>query len=213
MNKIVLGLGAATLIASAGVAVAQDRQAGGERGHMAKIDSNGDGQITRAEMLAGVDAMFARGDVNQDGKLDKADREARRAAMKAKMWDRLDADNDGSVSKAEYDAAGAERAAKRAARMAEMKERRAERGAEAGARDGERRSGHRMHRGKRGGMAMGMLRQADSNGDQAITLAEARAAAAKHFDMIDADRNGVATKQEMQAMHAAHKAERKPQAD
>jgi len=52
MNKIVLGLGAATLIASAGVAVAQDRQAGGERGHMAKIDSNGDGQITRAEMLA-----------------------------------------------------------------------------------------------------------------------------------------------------------------
>src|SRR3546814_13328405 len=60
--------------------------------------------------------MFARLDANKDGKLDAADRAAKRAERQAKRFARLDADGDGSISKAEWDQHGADRAAKRAER-------------------------------------------------------------------------------------------------
>lgn len=213
MKKIVLGLGAAALLASGGIAFAQaghgEGHGDGQRDHMAKIDTNNDGQITRAEMTAGVDAMFAKRDVNKDGKIDKADRAAMRAQMRAKMWDRLDANKDGSVSKSEWEAA-------HTAGMAEHKDMRAEAGKDGKHGDGMRGGGHGKMGGKMGGMMAGkmgggmdMMAMADTNKDQAVTLVEARAAAAKHFDMLDTDKNGVVTKAEMDAMRAKHMAERK----
>lgn len=216
MKKIVMGLGAAALLASGGIAYAQAGHGDGARGHMAKVDANNDGQITRAEMMASVDTMFAHGDVNKDGKIDKADRAAMQTQMRAKKWDALDANKDGSISRAEWDAAHAARMAKREQMRAEHKSMRAEAGNDGEHAMGKRRGGHRGmmagHGGKMGGHrggGMGMLGMADANKDQAVTLAEARAAAAQHFDMLDTDKNGVATKAEMDAMRAKHMAERK----
>ncbi len=217
MKKIVLGLGAAALLAAGGVAYAQaghgEGHGDGQRDHMAKIDTNGDGQITRAEMMAGVDAMFAMRDANKDGKIDKADREAMREQRRAAMWQKLDGDGNNSVSKAEWDAAHAARMANREEMRAKHKGMRAEAGKDGKRGEGMRRGGQRGKMGgKMGGHkggGMGMMAMADTNKDQAVTLAEARAAATKHFDMLDTDKNGVATKAEMQAMHAKHKAERK----
>ncbi len=213
MKKIVMGLGAAALLATGGIAYAQAGHGDGARGHMAKVDANGDGQITRAEMMASVDTMFAKGDANKDGKIDKADRAAMQMQKRARMWDSLDANKDGSISRAEWDAAHAARMAKREQMRAEHKAKRAEAGKDGDRAKGKRRGGHRgemggMMHGHRGG-GMAMLGMADANKDQAVTLAEARAAAAQHFDMLDTDRNGVVTKAEMDAMRAKHMAERK----
>lgn len=213
MKKIVLGLGAAALLAAGGAAFAQAGQGDGQRGHMAQIDTNGDGQITRAEMMTGVDAMFAKRDANNDGKIDQADRQAMRDQRRGEMWQKLDADGNNSVSKAEWDAAHAARMANREQMRAQHQGMRAEAGKDGKPGKGMRRGGQRGKMdGKMGGHkggGMNMLRMADTNNDGAVTLAEARAAATKHFDMLDADKNGVATKAEMQAMHAKNKAERK----
>ncbi len=177
------------------------------RGAMAKIDADNDGQITRAEMMAGVDAMFAKRDVNNDGKIDQADRAAMGEQRRAAMWQKLDADGNGSIDKAEWDAAHAARIANREQRKDKRQAMRAQgKGGEMAMRD------RMMRHGMKAKRAQGMMRlgQADTNNDQAVTLAEARALASKHFDMLDADKNGVATKAEIQAMHARHKAERKP---
>src|SRR3546814_19928720 len=71
---------------------------------------------TRAEVQSKAAEMFARLDANKDGKLDAADRAAKRAERQAKRFARLDADGDGSISKAEWDQHGADRAAQRAER-------------------------------------------------------------------------------------------------
>lgn len=63
-----------------------------------KIDSDGNGAVTKAESLAASDAMFAKLDVNGDGKLDKADREAK---MKEHFAE-IDTDKNGSISQAEF---------------------------------------------------------------------------------------------------------------
>src|SRR3546814_16239011 len=85
---------------------------------------------TRAEVQSKAAEMFARLDANKDGKLDAADRAAKRAERQAKRFARLDADGDGSISKAEWEQHGADRAAKRP-----------QRGEQGAARPGERRGG------------------------------------------------------------------------
>src|SRR3546814_20581700 len=61
---------------------------------------------TRAEVQTRAAEMFAKLDANQDGKLDTADRAAKRAERQAKKFTRLDADGNGSISKAEWDQHG-----------------------------------------------------------------------------------------------------------
>lgn len=64
--------------------------------HLIQFDANKDGQITRAEIDAGIEAKFKTADTNGDGKLDaaefqkhndarKAERQAQREAWRAKM--------------------------------------------------------------------------------------------------------------------------------
>lgn len=88
-------------------------QAGGMRGQrgggMRALDSDGDGRISRAEMQAGkagMDQHFERMDVNKDGYIDKADRQARMAERRAECFGKADADKNGQLSRAEFDKMG-----------------------------------------------------------------------------------------------------------
>jgi Ca2+-binding EF-hand superfamily protein len=79
---------------------------GGQRGPaFEKIDADGDGQITKAELEAMGVARFEKVDADGDGfitqaevEIQQSDRAAKRAA---RMMERLDADEDGRISLAE----------------------------------------------------------------------------------------------------------------
>lgn len=153
----------------------------------------GDKVVTRVEAQARAAALFAKLDVNKDGRLDEADRQARRAAMRDKLFDRLDANKDGSISKAEWDQAAAAREAKRA----EWREKRSERGARATGEGGPRPK-MRGHRGRVHGEAA-----------KPVTQAEFVAAALTRFDRMDANKDGKVTPEERQAFRQAMRAKRR----
>lgn len=152
-------------------------------------DADNNGVLTRAEVEADVAKRFAKLDANKDGKVDDGDRAAHRAERQNAMFAALDTDRNGSVSRAEFDAAAAARDAKRTERRAAGAERRGD-GAEMRGKHGDRRHGG-------GGRMLGMV---DTNGDKAITLDEMRAAALAHFDRIDANKDGQVSAEERAAM-------------
>ena len=81
----------------------------GQHGGMRALDTDGDGRISRAEMQAGksgMDQRFAQMDVNKDGYIDKADRQARMAQRRAECFGKADADKNGQLSRAEFDKMG-----------------------------------------------------------------------------------------------------------
>lgn len=188
MKKISLMMLGAALIAVPVVAAP---------GGMQKGDVDGNGVLSRAEAQASAIQMFAKMDVNKDGKLDATDRAAKRAEMQADRFARLDANKDGSISKSEWDQHGADRQAKRSERGAK----RAQAG-EAG--EGERHAMRGQH-GRRGGHGMrgGMMMKADTNGDKAISPAEFTAAALARFDRADANADGQVTAEERSAARQA----------
>jgi Ca2+-binding EF-hand superfamily protein len=61
--------------------------------------------MTRAEAKTRAETAFDKLDVNHDGKLDKADREARHLARINAHFDALDTNHDGSISRDEFLAA------------------------------------------------------------------------------------------------------------
>ncbi len=217
MRKITLALSAAAL-AMAGSACAQTGNA---------ADGPGKAPQTRAEVEKHVDEMFARMDVNKDGKLDAKDREAR----DAERFNKIDKDGNGQISRQEFA------------------------DARPGGPDGpdmrgpggpEGHGGHRMGMapggpdgppppmdgkdgpGKgapgKGGPGKGMKGHpgmafggpgpmdpmaADANKDGAISKEEFRAAALARFDKIDTDRDGTISKAERKSAKQAHKGDRK----
>jgi Ca2+-binding EF-hand superfamily protein len=87
----------------------------GER--LKEVDANKDGVVTLEEFLAPRDPTFARFDKNSDGVIERAEFEAF-AKENADYWvkrfiKRLDADNDGRISKEEFAKARRERFAMR----------------------------------------------------------------------------------------------------
>lgn len=177
MKKTVLAIALLTT-GLAGAAIAQAPAPGS--------DPMGDKTVTKAEAQAKAAEMFAKMDVNKDGKLDEADRGAHRA----QMFDRLDANKDGNVSREEFATAHRGMAdGDKAAGEHKM---------------GEHKMGeHRM--GKRGGGHMGgrmMMQMADANKDGAISREEFTAAHARMFDMADANKDGQLTAAEREAHHA-----------
>lgn len=79
-------------------------------GHMRGADANSDGNITRDEFLARPIAHFDRMDANDDGVISADERPQRRERAEGEQHRRRfnpDANNDGSVSQAEFAAAGA----------------------------------------------------------------------------------------------------------
>lgn len=192
ITKLTLGLSVAAL-SIGGIAYAQPGRGGGPM-----MDTDGNGVVTRAEAKQAGDAMFTRMDVNNDGKLDQADRQARHEARRAEMFAKLDTNNDGSISNEEFMAMPPRGPGMGGPGM-----------------DGKRGPGMRgdgdgwrgkHHRGKRGGMMM-MAKMADTNNDGAVSKAEFDAAGEKHFAMMDADNDGQITQAERQAAHAKMKAQ------
>jgi len=154
-----------------------------------KLDVNRDGVITREESQAAKGDRGARKGGQTDRRADRAGNRADdRAGNRAAMFDRLDANRDGSISRAEFTAAPA------------PQERRL-------ARNGNKADGGRtmgaMHQGKRMGIGLGgaMFDMADANRDGRVTMAEATTAAYRHFDMADANRDGQITREERMQMH------------
>lgn len=167
MNKFTTGLSAAALALSmSGAAYAAQDEHGWGGADAAKTE-------TRAEAQAKAETMFARMDVNKDGKLDQADRAAKMAAR----FDEADTDHNGSLSRMEFDA------------MHAAHHGQGEGGGKLGKHSG-------MRGQKHGGM---MMRMADANQDGAVTSQEFTAAALRHFDKMDTDHNGIVTPAERKA--------------
>jgi len=174
MNKTLLlgGLAALALTLGAGAASAQqslDRST--PRVHRA--DTDRDSRISRAEFVAARVDRLSAADADRDGSVTREERQVAARARMAERADvrftRLDANSDGAISRAEFDA---------------PREARADRGPRPA----------RAHRGPAGrGHRMGHPDRAERG---PIIIADARARAEQAFDRLDKDRDGVLTVEE-----------------
>ena len=186
-------------LAATHLAYAQPGAEGGPRGGMmAQADTNKDGKISKAELTAGLEARFAKMDVDRDGQITQKDRDAMRQQRQDARFAALDTDKNGQISKTEFTAGHEARADKR-------QERRAEAG-KPGERDGRGwggRGGHRRgpgHGGPGGGFG-------DANKDGTMTKTEFMARPIAMFDKADANKDGFVTADEMKAGRQAMRAE------
>ena len=186
MHKTLLVGGlAALMLASAGVAVAQQAPA---RPMRADADADGDSRLSQAEFVGQRVQRLTAMDGNRDGSVSA---DERRAAMQTRMaaradarFDRLDANDDGSVSRAEFDAA-----------RQTGREARADRGPRP----------MRAHRGPGGGQR-GMARM-EARGP--VTIADVQARAEQAFTRLDADSDGFVTVAESRAGRQAMREHRR----
>lgn len=112
--KIALAVCGSLVAGGVGVAAAQGFGGGGPRGAvMQKYDTNGDGKLDdqeRAAMRADFQAkrqemkakMLAKYDINKDGKLEPEERAAMREDRAERQFKRLDTNGDGQLSFAEF---------------------------------------------------------------------------------------------------------------
>lgn len=163
MRKLTLALSTAALaISGAAMAQTASEHTKGPRPDM-----------TRTQAQAKAEAAFAKLDANLDGRLDQADR----AAMKAGMFDRIDTDRNGSISRAEFDAMHAKRGG-----MHES-------------------AGHRMagQQGKMSGRMKGKMGGMMGAEAEPITRQAFVDRALSRFDRADANRDGTVTQAERKA--------------
>jgi Ca2+-binding EF-hand superfamily protein len=161
-------------------------------GHVAamfqRLDANRDGIITREESQAAKGDRGARKGGKQGAQAERRanrspeQRPGNRAENRAAMFDRLDTNRDGSISRAEFTAAPALQDRRMAGR--DGNQRKAATGAKG--------------MGRMGGMSLGgrMFEMADANRDGRLTMPEATSAAYRHFDMADANRDGQISREE-----------------
>jgi Ca2+-binding EF-hand superfamily protein len=153
-----------------------------------RLDANRDGVITREESQAAKGDRGARKDGKQEAQAERRanrspeQRSGNRAENRAAMFDRLDANRDGSISRAEFTAAPARQDRRMVGR--DGNQRKAATGAKG--------------MGRMGGMSLGgrMFEMADANRDGRLTMPEATSAAYRHFDMADANRDGQISREE-----------------
>jgi Ca2+-binding EF-hand superfamily protein len=180
---------------------------------------------TRAEVAAHVRTMFERLDGNRDGYVTKAEAEAAkggrgdrftrrferrggardfggRPADRGALFDRMDANHDGYVSRDEF-----ARAPMREERRIVFRDGRGS-DSRAAAPGGGGMRGMRMGMGM-GGLRGRMFEMADANRDGRVTLQEATNAALRHFDTADVNRDGRLTPEERMQMHQRMRAERR----
>lgn len=175
-------LAALTLAAAGGVAMAQqtpDRP----HAHGMRADADGDQKLSRAEFVEARVQRLAAADADRDGSVTPEERRAaaqtRRAGRAEARFDRLDADNDGAISRAEFDA---------------------HREARAGQGPGSDRAHRRF--GRHGARGEGM----EARGP--VVIAEARARSEAAFARMDVDRDGYVTAAERQTARADRRGHR-----
>ena len=200
MNKLMILSGVA-LLGLAGSAVAQP----------GPPNARGPGRgadVTRAEVIQRTDAAFARLDANHDGRFTREEAQAlgeqrrermqqRREEMRTRMFERLDADNNGQISREEF---------------AQARHGRGMRGPRGHGGPGARAEGSpdgptaprgpRMRQMRRHGPGMGMGRHMGARmfGEAGFVTAEQfRARALERFDRADANHDGTVTREERRA--------------
>lgn len=195
--KIFGGLSVLALAAAAGVATAQtapasnaDHQGWGRGGH--SRDADNDGRISQAEFMGDRVARLTAQDTNRDGTVSveerQAGREAHRAERQAARFDRLDADKNGSVTRAEFDAARADRPD------------RAERG-HRGPR-GDNMRGGRGHGRGHGPMHAGRMGGRDGGERGPVVIADVQSKMSERFTATDTNRDGFLSAEEQTAARA-----------
>jgi Ca2+-binding EF-hand superfamily protein len=175
MNIVIRLLCGAAALSTAGIALAQAVTMAGPAP-----------AVTRQQVVERTDRAFAVLDANHDGRVtpDEA-RQQRRALRGDMLFDRLDADDNDSVSREEMRAAQADRGDRRG-----------------------RGHGGRGHGGRGGG---GGMRGLFAGGDGApVTQAAFRDRALARFDAADLDRDGSVTREERRQARAQHRADVAP---
>jgi hypothetical protein len=194
-----------------------------------RLDTNHDGFVTQAEVEAFHQKLAGMGEMGREmaekarGMADMGREMAQRipeVAMpmpdRAAMFDKLDTNHDGVISRDEFMAAKPELRRERVMIMRsdaaatpgqapmppmdgnKMEFRFEQRGAMHG--------GMGMHRGM--GFAGHLFEMADTNHDGRVSLAEAEAAALAHFDKADLNHDGKITPEERQQAHALRREHR-----
>jgi collagen type III alpha len=147
--------------------------------------------------------MFEQMDVNKDGKITKV--ESAQAA--AERFKKVDTNGDGAFTQEELRAAHEARHGDRGGNRAKERKDGASRDGKSRdgkSRDGKARSGHRGHG------PGGMFAKLDANKDGKVTRAEAQQAETARFTAVDANKDGAITQVEMKAAHEARRNGRKP---
>ncbi len=153
------------------------------------------GPMTRSAIEAKVKEHFAKIDTNGDGYVVKAEADAAHEKMMTEMRDRhfkmMDSNGDGSISRSEFDA-------RHSGPMA-MGDHKPEAGAMGGAmkHKGSHHPGKAMMM-RHGG---GLFERADADKDGRVSLAEALAVPMAHFDKVDANKDGTISPEERRAAH------------
>jgi uncharacterized protein (DUF2249 family) len=177
---------------------------GGPGGHMAKIDTNGDGAIDRSEAAAHprMAEQFDKLDANKDGRI-TADERPQRGMRDGKggpggHMAKIDTNGDGAIDRSE--AAAHPRMAEQFDKLDANKDGRitADERPQHGMRDGKG-GGMRDGKGGRGGQML----QLDTDKDGRFSRAElaGRERMLQNFSAIDANKDGFLTHEEMQAFH------------
>ena len=182
--------------------------------------------LTRAAVQANVQARFARVDTNRDGYVTRDEAEARAGEARQRMeqrrgpraerraerrgnrggdrmaarFDRIDTNNDGSISRSEFDAHAGARADRRSARGGEGRR---------GMRNARMMRGQRMGGGFGGGFGLAAFERLDGDRDGRVSLAEATARALSMFDRADANRDGTVTMEERRAVRQNFRQDRR----
>lgn len=169
-------LAALTLAAAGGAAMAQQALAQPPRALRADVD--GDGRISQAEFVGRRLQRLTAADADRDGSVTpeevRATAQARMAQRADTRFQRLDANSDGSISRAEFDGARAARAEARPQRIARPA---------------------RMHRGATRMARRGQRMEARGP----VSIVEAQGKAEQAFVRLDADRDGFLTAAERRA--------------
>lgn len=199
-KKKILIVSSAVALIAASAAIAQPHGMSG--------DTNGDGNLTRAELNAALDTRFARADANGDGAIDESERTAMHAHRRARHaegrggrgrhGDRMalmDSNEDGVISRDEVTG----RALERFDRMDSNSD------GEIDAAEREQMRGrHRERHAERGANRP----TPDANGDGRVTREEIGSHALERFNQADTNSDSVVSREERQAARAAHRAER-----
>lgn len=189
ITKILLGAAGAATIAGAGFAYAAPGMVQGD--------------TTRAQAQEQAIQMFGRMDVNKDGKLDQADRDARQQ----QRFDQLDTNKDGVLSREEFAAGPGKMRGGPGDGPGGMRGPGDGPGPMAGpggkgpgpmGAPGDCPGGKSQRMGKMGPGPM--MQRADTNGDGAISQAEFVAAHLAMFDKADANKDGTVTAKERRDM-------------